>query len=299
LTQQPIFSKLENVGVVVANADVAANYWESFGVGPFREVPGNLLRAPDGMRTFRAMIGEVGLELIEPGGGESLWRRTLDEKGEGIVHLGFAVSDLEAGRKWGEGSGLKTLYARDFSGGGLIGFDARVHGGVVIELSKYPPGAFGADPRTGAPYAFIHHVGFVTGDIDGTVKYYEGLGFGPFAPLKLQGERIERTMYGKPTPYRLKNSGTHIGATKVELEFLQPLESAPVQENFLVKRGEGANHFGFKVGDADAEAAKLSEKGFDIIMTVAFTSGTKCKYVDTSAHGGLLVEFWEPPKITA
>src|SRR5437899_3191768 len=99
-----------------------------------------------------------------------------------------------------------------------------------MELSKYPQEAVGIGARTGPPYSYIHHVGFVTGDLDATVKYYEGLGFGPFTPLKLSGDRTERAMYGRPTSFRLRNSGTHIGATKIELEFLQPLESSPVQE---------------------------------------------------------------------
>jgi catechol 2,3-dioxygenase-like lactoylglutathione lyase family enzyme len=253
------------------------------------------VRTADGARTYRATIGEVGLELIQPGTEDSLWRRFLEEKGEGIVHLGFSTDDLEGGTRWCENAGLKTLYKKTFHGGGMTGFDTREHGGAVLELSKYPPEAIAKIEKSRPPYSYVHHVGFVVRSVDEAVKYFEGIGFGPFAPLRLVGERTERTMFGKPTPFRLKNAGAHIGTTKVELEFLQPLESSPVQEEFLEKRGEGANHLGFKVGDVEKEAARLKEKGFDVILTVAFTSGTKCQYIDTRNRGGMLVEFWEPP----
>jgi methylmalonyl-CoA/ethylmalonyl-CoA epimerase len=296
LLNKDTFSRLDNIGVVVSDLDAAVAHFQSFGIGPFQNIPEEYLRAGGIAKTSRAMIGEVDLELMQPGPRDSIWRRFLD-KGDGICHLGFGVGDLQAEVERCTQAGLAPLYKCEFEGGGLVGFDAREHGGAILELSKYPPGLLGSQSITGAPYAYIHHVGFVLKDLDAAVSYYQTLGFGPFGPLKLSGERIERTQYGKPTPYRLKNAGTHIGTSKVELEFLQPLESAPLQEDFLLRRGEGANHLGFKVSDVDSETAKLKEKGFDVVLTVAFTSGTKCKYLDTRRRGGLLVEFWQPPSI--
>jgi len=93
----------------------------------------------------------------------------------------------------------------------------------------------------------------------------------------------------------VRNAGCHIGTSPVELEFLQPLENAPLQESFLSTRGEGANHWGFKVADVDGEAAHMQKAGFEVVLSVSFTSGTKAKYLDTSGIGGVIVEFWQPP----
>ena len=40
-------------------------------------------------------IGDIELELIQPGEEESPWKDFLDSKGEGIQHLGFKVDDLK------------------------------------------------------------------------------------------------------------------------------------------------------------------------------------------------------------
>jgi len=141
-------------------------------------------------------------------------------------------------------------------------------------------------------------VGYVVADLDAAVRFYEGLGLGPFKQPNLPGVRTQATQYGRPvTNRKLRNMGTHIGTTRIELEFLQPVENAPIQEEFLKRRGEGANHFGFKVADVDAEAAKLERKGFKAIYTVTFSSGIKCKYLDTDKLGGVLFEFWQPPTV--
>ena len=289
-----VFSKLDNVGLVVADLGAAEKYYESIGMGPFVPIPERLSRA-EGLKTSRAMVGGTGLELIEPGTGDTIWREFLEKNGEGLMHLGFASDDISKGEAECRGAGLRPLYHAEFEGGGTVGFDAREHGGTIFELTKYPQGTVGGLAGSGLPYSYIHHVGFVMRDVDAAVAYFEGLGFGPFGPLKLSGERTERTVYGKPATYKLKNSGAHIGGTKVELEFLQPLENAPIQEEFLDRRGEGANHFGFKVAGVDAETEKLQQKGFGVIFTVRFTSGTVCKYIDTRGRGGMLVEFWQPP----
>jgi methylmalonyl-CoA/ethylmalonyl-CoA epimerase len=290
-----VFSKLDNVGLVVSDLGAAEKYYGSIGIGPFVPLPERLSRG-EGVMTSRCMVGGTGIELIQPAKGDSLWRDFLQANGEGLVHLGFATEDLAKGEEECRAAGLKPMYHTEFGEeGGVVGFDAREHGGTIFELTKYPAGELSSPEPSALPYSYIHHVGFVMKDVDAAVAYFEGLGFGPFGPLKLSGERIERTVYGKPAAYKLKNSGAHIGGTKVELEFLQPLENAPIQEEFLDKRGEGANHFGFKVGKVDAETEKLHQKGFDVIFTVRFNTGTVCKYIDTRGRGGMLVEFWQPP----
>ena len=74
----------------------------SLGIGPFEE----MLLPPDRVewlrdkrmyadfRIFKAMIGDIEIELIQPLKGDSPHKEFLNSKGEGIQHIGCAVEDL-------------------------------------------------------------------------------------------------------------------------------------------------------------------------------------------------------------
>ena len=305
------FSTLDHVGIVVENLDMAVKHFEYLGIGPFVSLTCNTAIThdkSDGHSTYdrsvsetrQAALGPANIQLIQPSSKNSFWREFLETKGEGIAHMSFVVDNIEREEEILVRNGLVSVYHDKFQeGGGVAGFETRLFGGTLMELVQLEPESHFGGERARVPYSGFHHVGFVVRDMDAIVRYYESLGFGPFKPLNLRGERTEASQYGKPVSNRkLRNSGTHIGSTKVELEFLQPVENAPVQEEFLNRRGEGANHLGFKVADVDSEAAKLETKGFRAIYTTTFSSGTKSKYLDVGKTGGLLFEFWQPPTNT-
>ena len=139
----------------------------------------------------------------------------------------------------------------------------------------------------------IHHIGVVVRDLDKAIKYYESLGIGPFESMKLPGEITEQTVYGKSTEFELKSAVTKIGS--VELELIQPIKGAAVQEDFLKSKGEGINHIGFKVEDFEKEKAKLVKKGFNAILYRNRSSGIKTAYFDTDKVGGVMMEVFQPP----
>ena len=97
------FSKLTQIGIVVKDMDATIKKLTSFGIGPFehRSIPADAeewyrdkpLKAS--FRIAAANVGGVELEFIQPVEGESPHQAFLDEKGEGIQHLAFAVEDLE------------------------------------------------------------------------------------------------------------------------------------------------------------------------------------------------------------
>ena len=97
------FSKLTQIGVVVKDMDVTIKKLTSFGIGPFehRSIPAEAkewYRDKPLNATFKiaaANVGGVELEFIQPVEGESPHQAFLDEKGEGIQHLAFAVENLE------------------------------------------------------------------------------------------------------------------------------------------------------------------------------------------------------------
>ena len=145
----------------------------------------------------------------------------------------------------------------------------------------------------GKPFSMIHHVGVVVRDIDKAIEYYESLGIGPFKFMTLSGEITEQTLYGKPDEFVLKGAVADIG--EIEVELIQPVDNAPVQEKFLESRGEGINHLGFKVEDVEEEESGLLKKGFNNIQGRKRTSGVVTGYFDTDRVGGVIVELWQPP----
>ena len=48
------------------------------------------------LRLARGDMGGIGLELIQPLKGRSVYGEFLEKKGEGIHHLAFMVEDLDA-----------------------------------------------------------------------------------------------------------------------------------------------------------------------------------------------------------
>ena len=98
------FSHLIQIGVVVRDIDEVTKRLSSLGIGPFEptspppgaeglffhEKPLNIE-----LRQLCTKIGDIELELIQPGQEDSPWKDFLDTKGEGIQHLGFKVNNLE------------------------------------------------------------------------------------------------------------------------------------------------------------------------------------------------------------
>ena len=103
-TKKSPFSNLMQIGVIVRDLEEATKRLSSLGIGPFEHSSpppgaeglyyhGKLV---DGeFKGVRAQMGNMELELLQPGEGESPWKEFLDSKGEGVQHLGFYVDDIE------------------------------------------------------------------------------------------------------------------------------------------------------------------------------------------------------------
>lgn len=140
----------------------------------------------------------------------------------------------------------------------------------------------------------FHHVGAVVRDVDKAVKVFESLGMGPFGSMALPGKVTEETVYGKPMSFTLKVATAHLGP--IELELIQPLKDAPIQEEYLADKGnDGFNHIGFKVKNFAQGEAWMLKEGFKAIQTRKRTSGVETAYFDTDKVGGVITELWQPP----
>lgn len=104
------------VGMVVQDARKTAREYEKFGLGPFVEedfpsVDATLYGKPANFknRTLLANIGGWELELIQVLEGESIFQEFLDEKGEGVHHVGLYVEDYDLEMAKWKGAGVKVL----------------------------------------------------------------------------------------------------------------------------------------------------------------------------------------------
>lgn len=97
----PIRGDLYQIGVVVRDIDQGmARYRRLFGLGPWWRLDTNYqARYRDWTGTVAnsnafARWGDMWLEMVAPGEGQSNAREWLEQRGEGIFHLGFAVDDV-------------------------------------------------------------------------------------------------------------------------------------------------------------------------------------------------------------
>ena len=143
-----VFKTLHHICIVVRDLEKSVAYYESLGVGPwfdypksgsyvFFEVPNQAASAA--MRYKCADFENFQLQLCEPSNLDSPQRRFLDEKGEGVYHLGFEVDDRDAAEAAGRALGLAvTARGARTDKSGFCYFDTRDRAGVVLEIRKTP-----------------------------------------------------------------------------------------------------------------------------------------------------------------
>ena len=143
-----IFDQLHHICIVVENMDRAVAFYESIGIGPWRDFPSleafrGELEAPDvddfmKLHYRYANLGNVQLQLCAPPPGNTLQRQFLDEHGEGVFHLGFTVPDCDAAEEQARSLGLAPkLRGRLPNRNGFTYFDTDDRGaGVTLQIRK-------------------------------------------------------------------------------------------------------------------------------------------------------------------
>ena len=142
-----IFETLHHICIVVRDIEVTARNDEAIGIGPWSDFPPLntfvKLEAAEGFLnlTYKyASMGGIQVQLCQPGSGDTPQRRFLDEKGEGVYHVGFDVPNIESATEAGKQLGLKVLsFGRRPDGSGFTYFDSRDSNGVVLEVRSANP----------------------------------------------------------------------------------------------------------------------------------------------------------------
>ena len=154
LTTNIVVSDLFQVGIVVRDLDESMERYKNlFGIDSWRvheitpETNQFTYHGKPVEHSFKAaftMLGKLMIELLEPLEGDSIYRDFLNEKGEGIHHLGHVrVDDLDHALQELEEAGFPCIE----TGGDRAGFhtwayvDTTPALGYILELST------GFDPR--------------------------------------------------------------------------------------------------------------------------------------------------------
>jgi len=139
-----------HVCIVVKEMDKAIKYFEDLGVGPFPPFIGG----PEGtpltektvrgepsdydmdLRICREGMGGMGLELIQPLKGRSIYDEFLEEKGEGTHHVCYHVKDLDKEIAEMAKAGFRVIQTGATSGAKWAYFDTDKVGGTIVELGQ-------------------------------------------------------------------------------------------------------------------------------------------------------------------
>jgi hypothetical protein len=144
---------IDQIALVVEDIDKGVEaFWKLFGIGPwhiytygrplvqtmsYRGKPGNFR-----MRLALSQIGPLGIELIEPLEGDSIYADHIEKHGYGLHHVGVVVDDMEAAIAQAEAAGLAVT--QHGAGYGLDGdgqftyLDTEDQLGMIVELLQLP-----------------------------------------------------------------------------------------------------------------------------------------------------------------
>ena len=141
------FRHLHHVCLVVHDIDRTQAYYESIGVGPWREYPPlseyTELDVPNreaflAMRYRVAELDNVQLQLCQPPELDCPQRRFLDQHGEGVFHLGFE-QDLDDAVRQADAAGVSVLMrGQRPDRSGFVYFDTADDAAVVLETRRSP-----------------------------------------------------------------------------------------------------------------------------------------------------------------
>ncbi len=147
-TKKTAFTNIMHIGMVVRDMDKTIERMTALGIGPFtpRILP------PDAKETYRGKpfipskrvkiyitkIGNMELELIQPINGKSPHQEFLEQKGEGIQHIGVLVDDVEEVLEDLKAKDSTELLRSHFKGGGGVAYLDLDAAGLIVEFVQAP-----------------------------------------------------------------------------------------------------------------------------------------------------------------
>jgi methylmalonyl-CoA/ethylmalonyl-CoA epimerase len=130
--------RFHHVSIAVENAEAVMDSWSSImGIGPWTgiDMKGNDRKGrPWTGKEYWAKVGDVVIELIEPGQGRIVQSKFLDDVGPGLHHVAFEVDDVDATMAEYQEKGAELML---HSPGSWAYFRTGGPDGSVIEISQH------------------------------------------------------------------------------------------------------------------------------------------------------------------
>ena len=129
-----MITRIDHIGIAVKNIDDAAKlYTDALGL----KVQDVELMESVGVKIAMIPVGDSKIELIEPTSPEGGIARFIEKRGEGLHHIAFEVSDIEATLNSLKARGIPLVDEKPRSGAGesrIAFLNPRGANGVSIEL---------------------------------------------------------------------------------------------------------------------------------------------------------------------
>ena len=133
----------------------------------------------------------------------------------------------------------------------------------------------------------IAHVAIVVNDIEKTTRAYAEL-FGIDPPIVRLGNSPD--YMGESTEGKAKMA--FIQLENIILEFFEPVGGPSAWQDFLEKKGEGVNHFGFWIEDLEDHVNYFKSRDMPVIQSGGGDWG-RYRYVDASSGLAVMIELME------
>lgn len=128
--------KIEHIGIAVKDLDASNKLYEKLLGKPHYKIEEVL---SEGVKTSFFEVGPNKIELLEATREDSPIAKFIEKKGEGVHHIAFAVSDIEAemARLKNEGFILLNEKPKQGADNKLVAFiHPKTAGGVLVELCQ-------------------------------------------------------------------------------------------------------------------------------------------------------------------
>jgi len=132
-----VFSKVDQIGIVVKDLEKTMRFCEKIlGVKSFSTMERDLGYAK--LKTGFFWLGNIQIELIQVVEGRTIHSKFLEERGEGIHHLGFFVKDIEKELDRLKKEGIKVLERGEVLGVAKFAYlDTEKALGFILELIQF------------------------------------------------------------------------------------------------------------------------------------------------------------------